>query len=272
MSEQEADQTADRDEQTAGLNDAEKAAAGGIPLYYDLHLHSCLSPCGDDDMTPGNLVGMAKVAGLDVIALTDHNSCKNCPAALKHGEDYDIIVIPGMELTTAEEVHMVCLFPTLDDAMAFDAYVYDHILPIQNNEEIFGRQQIMDENDEEIGTVDKLLISATDIPFDDVFSLVASYHGIAFPAHIDKTTTSLLSNLGFVPPDSTFTLAEVHDMKNLHQILNDHPYFKKCNIISDSDAHYLQHIRDPKYQIFPKSKSIPDILEYLVTPWDQGLS
>ncbi len=256
MSEQTAEKTANESQERTG----------GIPLYYDLHMHSCLSPCGDDDMTPNNLVGMAKVAGLDVIALTDHNSCKNCPAAMKHGEDYDIIVIPGMELTTAEEVHVVCLFPTLEDAMAFDAYVYDHILPIHNNEEIFGRQQIMDENDEEIGTVDKLLISATDIPFDDVFSLVESYHGIAFPAHIDKTTTSLLSNLGFVPPDSTFTLAEVHDMKNLHQILKDHPYFKKCNIISDSDAHYLQHIRDAKYQIFPKSRSIPDILECLVTP------
>ena len=82
-----------------------------IPLFYDLHIHSCLSPCGDDDMTPANLVGMAAVKGLDVIALTDHNSCRNCPAALYHGKNYGVTVIPGMELTTAEEVHVICLFP-----------------------------------------------------------------------------------------------------------------------------------------------------------------
>ncbi len=242
------------------------SVSAGIPLYYDLHLHSCLSPCGDDDMTPGNLVGMAAVAGIDVIALTDHNTCKNCPAAMKHGEELGVIVIPGMELTTSEEVHVVFLFPTLQDALAFDTEVYERILPIKNREDIFGRQQIMDENDEEIGTVDKLLISATDISFDDTFALAAAYHGIAFPAHIDKKTTSLLSNLGFVPPDSTFTCAEIHDMKNLHGILKEHPYFKTCNIISDSDAHYLPDIRDPHYRIYPKSKSIPDILQCLVTP------
>ncbi len=236
------------------------------PLYYDFHLHSCLSPCGDDDMTPANLVGMASILGLDVIALTDHNSCKNCPAALKHGEDYGVIVIPGMELTTSEEVHVVCLFPTLDDALKFDAYIYDHILPIQNKEEIFGKQQIMNEEDEEIGRVDRLLISATDVSFSDAFPLVESYNGIAFPAHIDKTSTSLLSNLGFVPPDSTFTCAELHDMSHLHQIQKDHPYFLGCNIVCDSDAHYLQHMREAKYQVYPESKSIPDILKYLITP------
>ncbi len=240
------------------------------PLYYDLHLHSCLSPCGDDDMTPANLVGMASVLGLDVIALTDHNSCKNCPAAMKHGENYGVIVIPGMELTTAEEVHVVCLFPTLEDALSFDEYVYERILPIQNKEEIFGKQQVMNEEDEEIARVDRLLISATDISFDDAFPLVESYHGIAFPAHIDKSSTSLLSNLGFVPPDSTFTCAEIHDMSKLHQIQKEHPYFKRCHMISDSDAHYLQDIRDPHYQIYPESRSIPDILTCLITPPKQG--
>lgn len=235
-----------------------------MSLYYDLHMHSCLSPCGDDDMTPANLVGMAAIKGLDVIALTDHNSCKNCPAAMKHGEEYGVTVIPGMELTTSEEVHVVCLFPDLEEALAFDAMIYDHILPIKNRESIFGRQQIMNEEDEEIGTVERLLISATDISFDAVFDLVKSYHGIAYPAHIDKSTTSLLSNLGFVPPGSTFTCAEIHSFKELHRIQKEHPYFMNCNIISSSDAHYLQDINEPNYQIQSRSKDIPDILDSLV--------
>lgn len=236
-----------------------------IPLYYDLHLHSCLSPCGDDDMTPANIAGMASIKGLDVIALTDHNSCKNCPAAMVHGREYGVIVIPGMELCTAEEVHVICLFPALENALAFDGYVYEHMLPIKNREAIFGKQQIMDENDKVTGTVENLLINATDITFDDAFSLTASYGGIAYPAHVDKRSTSVLSNLGFVPPDSTFTCAEFHDLKNLHRIQKEHPYFLQCNIVSSSDAHYLGDIREPEYQIFSESKEIPDILDALQT-------
>ena len=234
-----------------------------IPLYYDLHIHSCLSPCGDDDMTPANIAGMAAVKGLDVIALTDHNSCKNCPAILKHGEEYGITVIPGMELTTAEEVHVVCLFPALGDAMAFDGYVYEHLLPIKNREDIFGKQQIMDADDQVTGNVERLLIGATDISFDQVFGLVESYRGIAYPAHIDKPTTSLLSNLGFVPPDSSFTCAEISTFDHLHQIQKEHPHFLQCKMLSSSDAHYLEDIREPDYQIYAKSQAAKDILEGL---------
>ncbi|MCI9620854.1 MAG: PHP domain-containing protein [Dorea sp.] len=234
-----------------------------IPLYYDLHIHSCLSPCGDDDMTPANIAGMAAVKGLDMIALTDHNSCKNCPAILKHGEEYGITVIPGMELTTAEEVHVVCLFPALDDAMAFDGYVYERLLPIKNREDIFGKQQIMDADDQVTGNVERLLIGATDISFDQVFGLVEAYRGIAYPAHIDKSTTSLLSNLGFVPPDSSFTCAEISTFDHLHQIQKEHPYFLQCKMLSSSDAHYLEDIREPDYQIYARSRAAKDILEGL---------
>ncbi len=234
-----------------------------IPLYYDLHIHSCLSPCGDDDMTPANIAGMAAVKGLDVIALTDHNSCKNCPAILKHGEEYGITVIPGMELTTAEEVHVVCLFPALDDAMAFDGYVYERLLPIKNREDIFGKQQIMDADDQVTGNVERLLIGATDISFDQVFGLVEAYRGIAYPAHIDKSTTSLLSNLGFVPPDSSFTCVEISTFDHLHQIQKEHPYFLQCKMLSSSDAHYLEDIREPDYQIYARSRAAKDILEGL---------
>lgn len=234
-----------------------------IPLYYDLHLHSCLSPCGDDDMTPANIVGMAALKGLEVIALTDHNSCLNCPAALIHGSNYGVTVIPGMELCTSEEVHVICLFPTLEDALAFDGYVYQHLLPIRNKEDIFGKQQIMNEEDEVTGTVDNLLISATDISFDSVNELTALYHGIAYPAHLDKSSTSLLSNLGFIPPDSRFKCAEIHDMKRLHELKRANPYLENCNIVSSSDAHYLQDINEPYYQIISQSREIPDILAAL---------
>lgn len=237
-----------------------------VTLSYDLHIHSCLSPCGDDDMTPANIAGMAKVNGLDLIALTDHNSCKNCPAFLKAANAYNIIALPGMELTTSEEVHVLCLFPNLDSAMSWDEFVYSRLIPVPNREDIFGKQQIYNENDEFTGNISNLLINATEISFDQVYDLVSSYGGIMIPAHLDKTTTSLLSNLGFIPPDSKFTCAEINDMSKYHSIKNQNPYLEKCRIISDSDAHYLEHIHMPAYTIETESRSPEDILKALITP------
>ena len=241
------------------------------PVTYDLHQHSCLSPCGDEEMTPANMVGMAVVKELDVIALTDHNTCKNCPAFLKVAEAYGVVALPGMELTTTEEVHVVCLFEHLEDAMAFDAYVYEHLLNIQNEESIFGAQLIMNEEDEVIGKVDKLLINATDIDFDAVAGLMERFHGIMIPAHLDKSTTSLISNLGFIPPDSDFRIAEIKDLKNLHRLQDKYPYLKDCMIISNSDAHYLPDIHEPIYTILVPELSVSGVFAALKTAAERDL-
>ena len=211
-------------------------------------------------MIPANIAGMASIIGLDVIAVTDHNSCKNVPAVMEAASEYGITVIPGMELTTAEEVHVVCLFETLEDAMAFDSYVYDHLLPFPNKPEIFGQQQICNSTDQILGEVEYLLINATDISFDQVFDLVKNYHGIMIPAHVDKDTTSLISNLGFIPPDSQFICAEVKNLTKLDKLKEQHPYLKQCKIISNSDAHYLEHINEPVNRIHAKSREVKDIL------------
>lgn len=215
-----------------------------MELYYDLHIHSCLSPCGDMDMTPNNIAGMAYLKGLQIIALTDHNTCRNAPALIRAAEQYGLIVLPGMELTTMEEVHVVCLFAELEDAMAFDSYVYERLMKIRNKTDIFGEQVIMDENDEPVGEEEYFLTNATEISFDQVYDAVTAHHGIMIPAHLDKSTTSLLSNLGFIPPDSKFTCAEVKNLDKLHGLLRDHPYLQNCRIISDSDAHYLPDISE----------------------------
>lgn len=234
-----------------------------IQLSYDLHIHSCLSPCGDDDMTPANIVGMASLKGLDVIALTDHNSCKNCPAFLKLTEKYGIIGIPGMELTTREEVHIVCLFPTLSDALAFDKLVEKRLIPIKNKPEIFGKQQIMDETDQVIGTIENLLINTTNISFEEVYDIVKYYNGIMIPAHIDKNANSVIANLGFVPPDSKFLCFEIKNMENLHALKLANPYLKDCKVITDSDAHYLEHIHEAVHSIYVKERSIDAVMEAL---------
>ena len=226
-----------------------------ITLTYDLHIHSCLSPCGDDDMTPGNIVGMAAIKGLDVIAVTDHNSCRNCPAVMKLAEQFGVLAVPGMEINTSEEVHAVCLFPGLEPALDFDAYVY---------EAVFGKQQICNEEDEVVETEPNLLINSVDISFDQLWDLVRSFDGVMFPAHIEKSANSLIANLGFVPPDSQFKTAELKDLKRLHETKKGNPYLEGCRIISNSDAHYLEHIHEPELTIPVRERSIEGVLNALL--------
>lgn len=215
-------------------------------------------------MTPGNIVGMAAVKGLDVIALTDHNTCRNCPAAMAIGEQYGVMVIPGMEINTSEEVHAVCLFPTLDAAMQFDAFVYDRLMKFPNKEAVFGRQLLCSEEDEIVGTEPNLLISSVDISFDELWDLVRSYQGVMFPAHIDKTANSLIANLGFVPPDSKFKTAELKHLKHLHSLKEGNPYLENCRIISNSDAHYLEDIHEPELTILVKEKRVQAVIDWLL--------
>ncbi len=196
------------------------------------------------DMTPNNIVGMSKLLGLDVIALTDHNSVLNCEAVMALGKANDLCVIPGMELTTMEEIHVVCLFPTLDKALEFNSYVKNHQMQIPNRADIYGRQVIMDENDEEIGEVDNLLILATDISVMNVKELVESYSGVCYPAHINRDSMSIISSLGDIPPECGFKTAEVSSSGDINQLKNTYPILNDMLIVRDSDAHYLQNMKD----------------------------
>ena len=229
----------------------------------DLHIHSCLSPCGDNDMTPANIAGMAAVKGLDVIAVTDHNSCRNCAPAMKMAEEYGVIALPGMELCTEEEVHVVCLFPDLQAALDFDAYVYDKMLKIPNKEKIFGEQLLYNDMDEIIGKEPNLLLCNTSIGFDEVYALTEERGGIMIPAHVDKTTNSLIANLGFIPPDSQFTCAEIKNLSKKEELLRQHVYLNQCRIISNSDAHYLEHINEPEHRIEVSGTSASEIIKAL---------
>lgn len=232
-------------------------------IYYDFHIHTCLSPCGNDDMTPANIVGMAVVAGLDAIAITDHNSCRNCRAAMEVGKQYGITVIPGMELCTKEEVHVVCLFETIENAESFSDYVYEHMLKIPNQPQFFGNQIIYNEQDEEVGREECLLLSSSSIAFHEVFDLVKEFHGVMIPAHLDKQSNSLVYQLGFIPEDSKFLCFELHQMRHLHEYRKKYPYLEKCKVISDSDAHQLEAIHDASNSLYVEDNSIGSILDAL---------
>lgn len=230
-----------------------------IRLYYDLHIHSALSPCGDNDMTPNNIVNMAIIKGLDVIAVTDHNSCGNAAAVMEAAGD-NILVVPGLEAETSEEVHVACYFPTLEGAYELERIIKASSPPVKNRPEIFGHQYYMDAQDNIVGEEENLLVSASGL---DIYALVDTVRrlgGAAVPAHIDRSSYSVLSNLGFLPPDLCVSTLEITE-KNRSRLA---PEYKDFNILTSSDAHYLENIAEREYFLELLKKNAQTVVDFFV--------
>ena len=212
-------------------------------IHYDFHMHTALSPCGDNEMTPYNLVQMALLAGLNAIAVTDHNRCGNCGAALEAAAGTGLIVLPGMELCTAEEAHVVCLFPTLEQALRFEAQVYPTLPPVTNRPDIFGEQLLLDCRDQVIGSEPLLLTTAAGIRVDEVLPMVRRLGGTAFPAHIDRPSYSVTATLGEVPALG-FAALEITAAGDVEELRRRYAEVEGKILLCDSDAHSLEGIPD----------------------------
>jgi len=215
----------------------------------DLHIHSCLSPCGEDDMTPFSIAGMAKLNGVEVAALTDHNACGNCGTFFHACETYGVVPVAGMELTTSEDVHLLCLFPLLEDALAFAKAVDRNRVRIRNRAEIFGRQLLIGPDDEATGEEKDLLINATTLSLEDAAALVKEYHGAAVPAHVDREGNGIVAVLGDLPETPAFAAVEYRDGANIVRYEKQYPRLRGKRKIVSSDAHRLWEIAEPGYEI-----------------------
>jgi hypothetical protein len=172
-----------------------------VPTYRaDLHVHSVLSPCGDLTQSPRRVVEAAVKRGLSLIALTDHNASENCRPAVRLGERKGVTVLPGMEVTTAEEVHVVALFGALADLGELQGKVYQRLQAGENEPERFGYQVIVDEDENILGMNPRLLLGATDMDLGTVVEYIHRYGGLAVASHVDRPAFSITSQLGFIPP------------------------------------------------------------------------
>ena len=210
--------------------------------YYDLHIHSCLSPCASDDMTPSNIAGMASIKGLSIISLTDHNTGRNLSAMAKAASEFGLVFIPGIEATSIEEVHVLTYFKEVFDAVTFGDMIYDSLPDIPNRPDIFGHQVIMNDNDEPAGELNKLLLQATPFSIDELTQLAVKSGGCAIPAHINRDSFSVLANLGFLP-SGLFQAVEVSSGLPCPSL---DPYLY---ILHSSDAHNLGDISEPLHTI-----------------------
>ncbi len=232
----------------------------------DLHMHSCLSPCGDNDMTPNNIVNMALIKGLDIIAVTDHNTAENLEAVLECAKENGLTVIPGIEVETAEEAHIVCLFRKVEDAYKLQEIIYDALPPLKNRAEIFGNQYICDKNDNVIGELAQMLITATSISTDDIFDLVEGLGGVAYPAHVDRDSYSVLSNLGFVPEAYKGKYLELSRNCNFQYFSDQADELTNAgyHFFRASDAHYLWDIFERENFMELKEKSVDAVIDKLL--------
>ena len=231
-----------------------------MEINYDLHLHTALSPCALEEMTPNNLVNMSLISGLDVIAVTDHNSCENVAAVMKVAEGTGLIVIPGLEVETMEEIHVVCLFETIEQANQLQDDVYRHLPPRRNNAKIFGEQLLLDESDEEVGRVDRLLSFATGISIDQLVDKVRTIGGVCIPAHVDRPSYSIISNLGMLPEHLSLPVLEISRFSNPLDYQESYPSHM---LIQSSDAHELGFVGICEKKLVVAEKSIKGVLEVL---------
>lgn len=214
-------------------------------MFVDLHIHSCLSPCADDDMTPANICGMAHIKGLDAIAVTDHNTARNLPYVKEAADYYHLILLPGMEVTTREEVHLLGYFPTVEDALEAGEVFSSHLPKMSNRPKFFGNQYIMNTDDEIMGEEMRMLIGATDLDLTECTEIIRKRGGVAIPAHINRGSNGLLVNLGLMPQEPAYPVVEVARHMDIHPSI-----VKDRMVLYSSDAHQLGNIMEAEFD-FP---------------------
>ena len=216
---------------------------GGLQEFRaDLHIHSCLSPCASLDLSPRNIVQEAKRVGLDIIAVTDHNSAKNVVAVMKLAEELKLKVIPGMEVQTREEIHLLTLFPDWASAAAWDEEVRRNLPDIQNDPEVFGQQPIVDEEGNILRFEDRLLLNSIHFSLNEVKQRVERGGGLIIPAHFDKGSFSIISQLGLIPTDIDLEALEISRAARCARGNTAPAVPPSIPCIASSDAHELDEI------------------------------
>lgn len=208
----------------------------------DLHIHTVLSPCGDLEMSPRNIIAKAKELKLDIIGITDHNTTRHCDLTRRLGESNGIFVMMGAEVTTKEEVHCLTFFEKTESLEEFQEYLSEHLPFVLNKPSIFGYQVVVDEDENIIDEIDSLLIVGINQSIEEVRAKVRELNGLFIPAHVDRERHGVLSQLGFMPHDLKPDAIEFYRANTREVFLNTHPEFSKYVLIRNSDAHLPEYI------------------------------
>jgi PHP family Zn ribbon phosphoesterase len=215
-------------------------------FWADLHIHTALSPCAGEDMTPHGIICRAEDLDIQLLAVTDHNSAENVFSLVKAALGKKLMVLPGMEVQTKEEVHLLCLFEKPDLALAWQEEVYARLPPVLNNEGLFGTQWLFNSDSRRVGRLDRLLLTSTSFSVEEVVEGVNRIGGLCIPAHVDRPAFSLISNLGFVPKNLQVPALELTSKTNPAAFRQLHPEIGRLNLVISSDAHWLEAMSKPR--------------------------
>lgn len=232
-------------------------------FYADLHIHTCLSPCGDLLMSPKRVVEKAVENNIDIIAICDHNSAENVRAAINVGVDYKITILAGMEITSVEEAHILALFDNVEAVLDLQKKVYENLAG-ENNEDVFGEQIIANEFDEVEGYNKRLLIGATALTIKTLVDEIHKRNGLAIAAHVDRQAFSIIGQLGFIPPDLELDALEISANINRSRAVERFPEINKFPLITSSDAHFLQDIGKVKTSFLLEEPTLNEIKKALI--------
>jgi hypothetical protein len=214
------------------------------PFLADLHIHTVLSGCAEVEMIPPLILKQAKRLGLSLIAITDHNACHNVEAMIQAAQGTGIHVLPGMELQSREEVHLLCLFDTVPQCQQWQETVLAKLPSLSNKEDILGGQFVVDVTGKWVRTEERLLATSTDMGLEEVVTEVHSLGGMVIPAHVDRPSFSLLANLGFVPESLDVQALEVTSRFVRATGYQQWPQLEAWCLIVNGDAHRLQEIQN----------------------------
>ena len=226
--------------------------------HCDLHVHTCLSPCADLEMYPSAVVEKSIAEKLDIIAICDHNASENMQFVLRLAEGKSLTILPGIEITSSEEVHLLALFDTLDDLKKIQDIIYDH-LSGTNREEVFGCQAIVNDLDEVEGFNDKFLLGATKLPLLDIIHLIHSFGGLAIASHIDRESFSIISQLGFIDQDIPLDALEITRQTGIRGARIKYPELARFPFIESSDAHFIKDIGQGTTTMFLEGGTISEL-------------
>jgi len=207
----------------------------------DLHIHTCLSPCCESRMSPRRIVEQAKLKGLDMIGICDHNSAENVVCAKKVGKKEGLAVIGGVEVTSQEEVHILAFFDEDEDLFELADLIYEN-LPGTNDERVFGEQIVVNEVDEVLGFNNRLLIGATVLPLQQIVERIHSLGGLAIASHVDRESFSIIGQLGFIPDGLELDGLEVSPRLSLEKAQLEFGQALGFPVVTFSDAHTLEDI------------------------------
>lgn len=214
-------------------------------MFYDLHIHSCLSPCAEDEMTVNNIVNMSLVKDLDVIAICDHNSTKQL-ATFKRVSEGKIKVLYGVEIQTIEEVHVLGYFSRYEDTIGLQSWLDEKLIQVKNKPKFFGNQLLVDDMDEVCGFEENLLISSVNASIHEVCDIIHQFHGVVVLAHVLHRKNSVMTQLGFIPKDLNYDGIEINFEADKQKIMERNPYLKEDVFwLINSDAHQLVDISEP---------------------------